>query len=61
MNANEYKLIQKCIEDGVECGYRRAYKHTDSPNEEHIIDNIVTAVMLEISEWFNFEETSDGN
>lgn len=56
MTANEYKLMQKCVEDGVNYGYCRAFKHTETPSESAIKDAIVDAVMLEICEWFDFEE-----
>ena len=55
MKPKTYNLMERCIEDGVAYGYRRAFKHTDNPPEEVILDSIVSGVMLELSAWFDFE------
>jgi hypothetical protein len=34
----------------------RAYKHNDTPSPEYINSQIVDAVLVEISEYFNFKE-----
>lgn len=49
-------LLERCIEDGTERGYRRAFKHSDSPSEAHILSEIDAAIWLEIDTYFNFEE-----
>lgn len=49
-------IITNAVESGVTLGYRRAFKHTDSPKEDHILQTIVTAVMNEIYENFTFED-----
>ena len=58
MKANEYRLLDRCVEDGIQAGINRAYKHL-GPNEQPSIsslkENIQQTVMLEISEWFDFE------
>lgn len=56
MKVNEYKLIEKCVEDGAQFGLNRAFKHDDAPTDEGIINEIVAAVMQELCEWFEFEE-----
>ena len=33
MKANEYKILEECVERGVDYGYQRAFKHTDNPSE----------------------------
>jgi hypothetical protein len=50
------QLLEKCILDGVILGHKRAYKHTDSPNESDINQSIVNEVFNEIHEWFDFDE-----
>jgi hypothetical protein len=55
MKPNTYKLIERCIEDGVPIGYARAHKHTEKPLDDLIFNEIIHAVMLEISEWFDFD------
>jgi hypothetical protein len=59
MKPKTYNLVERCVEDGVAYGYRRAFKHTDSPLEEVILDSIVSGVMLELSAWFNFETVTE--
>lgn len=57
MRANAYKLIERCVEDGVTLGYNRAHKHDDNPSQAHIEDQIIQAIMTEICEWFEFTDT----
>ena len=59
MKPDIYKLIEKCVEDGVARGIHRAYKHNDTPTAEQIEDKVVPAVMHEICEWFEFEPKGD--
>ena len=55
MKANEYRLIEKCVEDGAQLGWDRVHKHTNSPDEQAIINQIVAAIMQEMGEWFSFD------
>lgn len=55
MKVNMRLLLERCVEDGIERGYRRAHKHTDEPSEQHILSQIHDAIWLEIDEYFNFE------
>lgn len=56
MKANIRMILERCIEDGIAHGYRRAHKHVDNPSEGAIIDNISSAIWLEVDTYFNFEE-----
>lgn len=56
MRANIRAILERCIEDGAAHGIRRAHKHVDNPSEGAIIDNISSAIWLEIDTYFNFEE-----
>jgi hypothetical protein len=56
-----YLLLDRCIEDGINYGYQRAFKHTDTPDETWIKTQIYQAVMNEISEWFEIKGVEDGN
>ncbi len=58
MKPNVYKLIERCVEDGINYGYQKAFKHTDEPSPDHIKEAILDAIMLEISEWFDIDESS---
>jgi hypothetical protein len=61
MKAKDYNLIERCVDDGIEYGYNRAHKHVQDPNPEHIKSAIRDAVMLEITEWFDFEQFQEGD
>jgi hypothetical protein len=50
------KLLENCIDSGVELGWRRAHKHTDTPTEETIRTEIIHAIAIELFEWFEFED-----
>lgn len=57
MQAKEYKVMEMCVENGVAYGIRRAYKHINNPSQEQIEKEIYQAVMTEICEWFDFNDT----
>ena len=68
MKANEYLVLSDCVENGVNRGWRMAFKHLEIPSkirdwldehENHIKDNIDTAVTMEICEYFKFEEPKE--
>jgi hypothetical protein len=48
------------VEDGVAIGVRRAFKYTDTPTEDQMIEVIRHEVMNQICEWFKFAENNDG-
>ena len=50
------KLLETCIENGIDHGWRRAHKHTETPTEDIIKGEIQHAIELELYEWFEFEE-----
>lgn len=56
MKPKTLKLLEQCIEDGVEVGLSRAYKHTDWPTKEEIRHFVGHAVLHEIHEWFDFDQ-----
>jgi hypothetical protein len=59
MKVNTYKVLSDCVERGVEIGWRRAHKHTDTPGEGQLRDSIYDNVMTEISEYFTFSEIEE--
>ena len=59
MEPNIYKILQRCVEEGARYGYRRAFKHTNDPTEDAIIDSVILNVMNEITEWFDFNTIKD--
>jgi hypothetical protein len=50
-----YPLIDETVENGVDYGWNRAHKHTDTPSEEVIKDAIHQAVMSALCELIDFE------
>ena len=50
-----YSLMQNAIEIGVTRGWRRAHKHTDTPDELCICAAIENAILEEIDERFEFD------
>jgi len=59
MQVKEYTVLVDCVERGVTFGMARAYKHSDTPTPDSIKQQIADAVLLEISEYFNFKEEHD--
>ena len=55
MKVKTYSVIDRAVVDGVNYGWNRAHKHTNSPSEDEIKQQIMMAVMQEICEWFDFE------
>lgn len=51
-------VLQTAIEDGVNYGYHRVFKHNDSPSEQEIKDSIAWYVEQSIYEWFEVNDDS---
>ena len=58
MKIRAYPVLYRAIEEGVAFGWRRAHKYIDTPDVESIAEQIVTAVLNEICEYFNFDDDS---
>jgi len=52
-----YRIIEQAVEQGVRDGWRRAYKHTDSPHEDAVKSYIEDAVMSALCDYFTFDES----
>ena len=55
MKLKMYSLIQQIVESGVDAGFNRAHKHTDTPDEETIKQCIEGYIMNGFDEHFTFE------
>ena len=55
MKVKMYKLIQEIVESGVDAGYHRAHKHTDTPDEYTITNCIAEYIMNGFNEAFEFD------
>lgn len=60
MKANDYKVLSKCIEIGIDFGLMRYQKYTefDLPDSEidKIKQSMEEAIINEICEYFNFDQ-----
>lgn len=56
MKPNSYKIVSDCVEKGTNAGWNKAHKHTDKPTEDDIKDQIHHYIMLEICEYFTFDD-----
>ena len=59
MKAREYPLMLDCVERGVSLGLQRSRKHCDFPSDELIRATIAEAVMAEICEAWDFDESPE--
>jgi hypothetical protein len=56
MKPKTYAILSEAIEIGIRFGYARAFKHTDSPSEASILEDIHDAIMVEVCGRFSFDE-----
>lgn len=56
MRPKTFRILELAVEDGVQHGWQRAHKHTDSPDEKDIVEAIQKAVLSGICEWFTFDD-----
>jgi len=54
LKVKTYTVIEEAIEQGIRYGYKRAYKHTDNPTEEYIVQEILLATMSCLDEIVEF-------
>ena len=59
IRARTYPILARAVEDGIAYGWQRAHKHTDTPDADHVKDQIEQAVMSEICEVFEFDEPGE--
>ena len=53
MKVNEYRVMADVVELGIDRGWRRAYKHDDSPSPNTIREAIFDAVLDEVCDMFS--------
>lgn len=59
MKVKTYVILERAIEEGVARGWNRAHKHVENPTPEHIMAEILQAVMVDICNVFSFDEIED--
>ncbi len=50
-----YKVISRAVEEGIAYGYMRSHKHTNTPSEELLKEEIFNGVMNELSDYIVWE------
>ena len=55
MKIKMYPLIEQIVESGIDVGWNRAHKHTDTPIEETIKQCIEQHIMQGFDEYFEFD------
>jgi len=55
MKVKMFTLIENAVEKGALYGYRRSFKHQDTPTEEEIVNNIVREIMNELDVYLDFD------
>jgi hypothetical protein len=56
MIAKEIRILEMCIDNGIDTGWNRAHKHNSDPDELSIKTCIYESIIAECYEWFKFEE-----
>ena len=55
MKVKMYPLIEQIVEQGINAGWNRAHKHTDTPDEETIKNCIEQNIMNGFDGYFEFD------
>jgi hypothetical protein len=56
MRVRTYDVFHRAVEEGIEQGWRRAHKHTDTPSEDAIKDEILQGILNAVCEYFDFDD-----
>ncbi len=56
MSIRAYPVLCRAVEEGVAYGWRRAHKHTQMPDAQAIEAEIVNAVLIEVCQYFDFDD-----
>ena len=54
LRVKTFPLVDDAVLRGVEYGVMRAYKHTDSPTREQIVNEVHRAVISNLCDLFDF-------
>lgn len=56
LRVRAYEVLRRAVEDGIDYGWMRAHKHTDTPSQHAIKNEILQGILNEVCEWFAFDE-----
>lgn len=51
---NVYAIVSRAVEEGSRLGWRRAHKHTETPEEDSAVEAIERAILECLSEAFEW-------
>lgn len=54
MRVRSYEVLCRAVEEGLGYGWHRAHKHTESPDEDAIKQQMLEGVMGAVCEYFTF-------
>ena len=55
MKPKLHLVLELAIKNGIDYGWNRAHKHTDTPDENLIKQEIEERIWEQIGEWFDME------
>lgn len=56
MKVKTYRLIERLVDEGIQGGWNRAHKHTETPSPDSIKYAISEYIMLCFDEAFEFDQ-----
>lgn len=56
LKVDVYRVLNDCVESGIEGGWNKAHKHTNTPTEHEIKTQIEHYIMLQLSDYFKFDD-----
>jgi hypothetical protein len=56
MTAKPAVVMERAIKEGVGWGWYHAYKHTDEPSKEYLLNYIYEDIMNAVCELFDFDD-----
>lgn len=54
LKVNVYKVVSRAVEEGVAYGINRAFKYTDIPSRDTIVENVEREVMNSLADVINY-------
>lgn len=52
---NAYSVVMRAVQEGIQSGLRRSYKHTPSPSFALLAQELENAISLNLSEVIDFD------
>jgi hypothetical protein len=56
IKVDTYRVVARAVEEGINAGWNRAHKHAEEPREEHIKQEIESAIMLALDEIISWQD-----